>query len=66
MLEVAVLGGSGYVGAELIRLLLGHPQARLTTVMSRSQAGQPLGSVHPNLKGFTDLVFTESGLTGRS
>jgi LysW-gamma-L-alpha-aminoadipyl-6-phosphate/LysW-L-glutamyl-5-phosphate reductase len=56
-LDVAVLGGSGYIGGELVRLLLGHPRVRLTQVIARRAAGQPVGSVHPNLRGLTPLRF---------
>lgn len=55
--RVVVLGGSGYIGGELVRLLLGHPRVRLEQVVSRRYAGQPVGSVHPNLRGVTPLRF---------
>ena len=55
--RVAVVGAAGYAGAELVRLLLGHPEVTLASVASRSRAGQPLDAVHPALHGFTDLVF---------
>ncbi len=54
---VSVVGGSGYAGGELIRLLLSHPHVTLREVTSQSQAGKPLSSVHPNLRGRTDLTF---------
>jgi [amino group carrier protein]-6-phospho-L-2-aminoadipate/5-phospho-L-glutamate reductase len=56
-LRVAVLGGSGYVGGELIRLLLGHPRVQLDMVIAGTAAGRPVGSVHPNLRGSTTLRF---------
>jgi N-acetyl-gamma-glutamyl-phosphate reductase len=55
--RAAVVGGSGYGGAELIRRLLEHPQVELARVSSIDFIGEPLGAVHPNLEGRTDLVF---------
>jgi N-acetyl-gamma-glutamyl-phosphate/LysW-gamma-L-alpha-aminoadipyl-6-phosphate reductase len=56
-LRVAIVGGSGYVGGELARLLLFHPQVELTQVASSSHAGQYLHSVHPNLRKQCSLRF---------
>ncbi len=56
---VSVGGGSGYVGGELLRLLRFHPHATLRQVTSASQAGHHLHAVHPNLRGVTDLTFTD-------
>ena len=55
--RAAILGATGYAGAELVRLLLGHPGVTLTSVVSRSVAGQRLDTIHPGLAGLTDLVF---------
>jgi N-acetyl-gamma-glutamyl-phosphate reductase len=52
------VGGSGYVGGELVRLLLGHPNVELVAVTGNEAAGRPLASVHPNLAG-VDLTFGE-------
>lgn len=60
-LRVAVLGAAGYVGGELLRLLLGHPGVGEIVATSRSQAGTPLGDVHPGLAPLTDARF--AGLT---
>lgn len=57
--KVAVLHGGGYVGWWVIELLLKHPYIQLTTVTSRSGAGQPLHTVHPNLFGKSALTFTD-------
>ena len=57
-MRVGVIGGSGYVGGELVRLLLPHPEVELTTVTSRSNAGEFLFTVHPNLRGATQLKFS--------
>ncbi|HLH63324.1 MAG TPA: N-acetyl-gamma-glutamyl-phosphate reductase [Ktedonobacteraceae bacterium] len=55
--RVAIAGGSGYTGGELIRLLLFHPQVELTQVASSSHAGQYLHSIHPNLRKISSLHF---------
>ena len=56
-LRVAIIGGSGYTGGELARLLLFHPQVELTQVASVSHAGHYLHSVHPNLRKLSSLRF---------
>ena len=48
-MRIGVIGGSGYVGGELIRLLLNHPRVDLKTVTSRRYAGDFLFTLHPNL-----------------
>lgn len=55
--RAAVIGGTGYGGAELIRRLLIHPDVELARVASIDHVGEPLGAVHPNLEGQTDFVF---------
>jgi N-acetyl-gamma-glutamyl-phosphate/LysW-gamma-L-alpha-aminoadipyl-6-phosphate reductase len=57
MLKIGIIGGSGYVGSELLRLLLLHPQAEVTTVTSRQSAGEYVFNIHPNLRGLTQLKF---------
>jgi N-acetyl-gamma-glutamyl-phosphate reductase common form len=57
MIKVAIFGASGYAGGELLRLLLDHPKAEPVAVVSRSQAGRPVASVHPHLSRLTDLAF---------
>lgn len=57
MTKVAVLGGSGYAGGELLRLLLAHPACEIQAVTSRQYAGEPLYRVHPNLRGASMLKF---------
>lgn len=52
--RVAILGGTGYTALELIRILLRHPQAKITAVTSRSETGH-IGDVHPSLHGRLDL-----------
>ncbi|MBT8171925.1 N-acetyl-gamma-glutamyl-phosphate reductase, partial [Candidatus Bathyarchaeota archaeon] len=57
-MKIGIIGGSGYVGGELIRLLLPHPEVELTTITSRKNAGEFIFTVHPNLRGATQLKFT--------
>jgi len=57
MLKIGIIGGTGYVGSELLRLLLLHPQVEVTTVTSRQTAGEYIFNTHPNLRGITQLKF---------
>lgn len=59
MLSVGVVGGTGYTGVELLRLLVMHPQVELRCVTSRSESGRAVADLFPNLRGFTNIVFTE-------
>ncbi|MBI4483317.1 MAG: N-acetyl-gamma-glutamyl-phosphate reductase [Acidobacteria bacterium] len=56
-ITASVIGGSGYVGGELIRLLLGHPRVQLEQVSSETFRGQPITTLHPNLRGCTNLAY---------
>ncbi|HEX5651931.1 MAG TPA: N-acetyl-gamma-glutamyl-phosphate reductase [Chitinophagaceae bacterium] len=56
--RVGIIGGAGYTGGELIRLLLNHPGVETCFIHSRSNAGQPVHSVHQDLLGDTTLHFT--------
>jgi N-acetyl-gamma-glutamyl-phosphate reductase len=56
MLNIAIIGASGYTGVELARLLSNHPEVRLTLVTSRQFEGQPLSQVFPNLRSKVDLL----------
>lgn len=58
--RVAVLGASGYTGAELLRLLAGHP-AEVTAIGAATSAGQTVGSLYPHLAPYADLVFEDLG-----
>src|SRR5919107_15490 len=57
-MKVGVVGASGYVGGELLRLLVAHPKIELSMVTSRRKAGEFVHRVHPSLKGFVDLTFS--------
>jgi N-acetyl-gamma-glutamyl-phosphate reductase common form len=56
-IRVAILGGSGYGGSELLRILLSHPNVELAFVTANEHAGKAVGEVHRNLNGLTDLNF---------
>jgi N-acetyl-gamma-glutamyl-phosphate reductase len=56
-LKVAIFGGSGYGGSELLRILLFHPNVEIVFVTANEQAGKPVGQVHRNLDGLTELNF---------
>jgi len=56
-IRASIVGGSGYLGGELIRMLTLHPQVELAQVSSRSLIGRYLHSTHPNMRGFTDLRY---------
>lgn len=57
-IRIGIIGGAGYTGGELIRLLLVHPFAAIAFVHSKSNAGNPLHHVHQDLLGSTDLLFS--------
>ncbi|MCE5393001.1 MAG: N-acetyl-gamma-glutamyl-phosphate reductase [Acidithiobacillus sp.] len=58
MIRVGVVGGTGYTGVELLRLLLPHPEVEVALVSSRAEAGQRIDEIFPNLRGHTDLCFS--------
>ncbi|MBI3651615.1 MAG: N-acetyl-gamma-glutamyl-phosphate reductase [Acidobacteria bacterium] len=57
MIKVGIIGGSGYGGSELLRLLLFHPQVDIKLVTANEHAGKRVDAVHPNLAKLTDLIF---------
>ena len=59
MLKVGVVGGTGYTGVELLRLLAMHPEVEIERVTSRSEMGKKVSELFPGLRGFVDLAFTE-------
>ncbi|MES2366340.1 MAG: N-acetyl-gamma-glutamyl-phosphate reductase [Pseudomonadota bacterium] len=59
MIKVGIVGGTGYTGVELLRLLARHPQAQLVAITSRKEAGMPVADMFPNLRGHVDLKFCD-------
>ncbi len=58
VIKVGIVGGTGYTGVELLRLLAAHPQAILQVITSRADAGMPVNQMFPSLRGYVDLPFT--------
>jgi len=63
MVRIGIIGGSGYVGGELLRLLLMHPHVEVTMVTSRQSAGEYIFNIHPNLRGLTQLKFVPQNIS---
>ncbi|GJL82709.1 MAG: N-acetyl-gamma-glutamyl-phosphate reductase [marine bacterium B5-7] len=59
MASVGIVGGTGYTGAELIRLLVHHPDAKPVVITSRNVTGTPVSELFPSLRGFSDLKFED-------
>jgi N-acetyl-gamma-glutamyl-phosphate reductase len=57
--KVGIVGGTGYTGAELLRLLAMHPSADVVAITSRGEKGVPVAQLYPNLRGIVDLAFIE-------
>ncbi len=66
MKKVGIVGGSGYTGVELLRILLNHPQVEITVICSRSNDGTRVDELFPSLRGLTDLCFTDPANTDLS
>lgn len=58
MIKVGIVGGTGYTGMELLRLLVVHPDVQLQAITSRGEAGRKVSELFPSLRGYTDLSFT--------
>lgn len=58
-IKVGIVGGTGYTGVELLRLLCVHPNITLTAITSRGEVGLPVADMFPNLRGYVDLAFTD-------
>ena len=58
MIKVGIVGGTGYTGVELLRLLALHPQVELRSITSRTDAGTPVGQMFPSLRGYVDICFS--------
>ena len=58
MIKVGIVGGTGYTGVELLRILANHPEAEVVKITSRAEQGVRVDEMYPNLRGFYDLAFT--------
>lgn len=58
MIKVGIVGGTGYTGVELLRLLAAHPQVQLTAITSRKEDGMPVADMFPSLRGRVALAFS--------
>ncbi|WP_089727740.1 N-acetyl-gamma-glutamyl-phosphate reductase [Candidatus Thiosymbion oneisti] len=63
MIRVGIVGGTGYTGSELLRILMGHSQVSLAAITSRAEAGTPVAELFMHLRGQVDLLFTEPDLS---
>ena len=59
MIKIGIVGGTGYTGVELLRLLATHPQAEVVCITSRAEAGRQVSDLYGNLRGHFDLAFSE-------
>jgi len=59
MIKIGIVGGTGYTGVELLRLLAQHPQADIVAITSRGDAGMPVAEMYPSLRGRVDLRFED-------
>jgi N-acetyl-gamma-glutamyl-phosphate reductase len=64
MIKVGIVGGTGYTGVELLRLLAQHPQAELAVITSRKEAGTPVADMFPSLRGRVALRFADPAAAG--
>ncbi len=62
MIQAGIIGGTGYTGVELLRILTLHPEVQIHKVTSRADAGKRVDSLYPNLRGYVDAVFTEPSM----
>lgn len=63
MIKVGIVGGTGYTGVELLRLLGGHSEVELKVITSRSEAGVAVADMFPNLRGHVDIAFSEPDMS---
>ena len=59
MIRIGIVGGTGYTGVELLRILAQHPQAQLVAITSRKEVGMPVAEMFPSLRGAVDLRFSD-------
>jgi N-acetyl-gamma-glutamyl-phosphate reductase len=64
MIKVGIVGGTGYTGVELLRLLAQHPEVELRAITSRKEAGTPVAAMFPSLRRRVDLAFTAPDAKG--
>jgi N-acetyl-gamma-glutamyl-phosphate reductase len=64
MIKVGIVGGTGYTGVELLRLLSRHAGVNLAVITSRKETGQPVAELFPSLRGHVDLAFTDPDSAG--
>lgn len=62
MIKVGIVGGTGYTGVELLRLLAAHPEVEIQAITSRSEKGMPVADMYPNLRGHLDIAFSEPNM----
>lgn len=58
-IKVGIVGGTGYTGVELLRILSLHPNVELVAITSRTEAGMPVAQMFPNLRGMVDMCFSD-------
>ena len=63
--KIGIVGGTGYTGVELLRLLARHPEAHLHAITSRKEAGMRVDQMFPSLRGHVDLAFSDPADAGR-
>src|SRR3982751_6480476 len=64
MIKIGIVGGTGYTGVELLRLLAGHPEAEVRAITSRKDAGTRVADISPSVGGRYDLAFTDPASAG--
>jgi N-acetyl-gamma-glutamyl-phosphate reductase len=63
MIKVGIVGGTGYTGVELLRLLAAHPDVEIAAITSRAEAGTPVARLFPSLRGRVDIAFSDPAAT---
>lgn len=63
MIQIGIVGGTGYTGIELLRILARHPESRLVAITSRKEAGTPVADLFPSLRGIVDLAYSDPAKT---
>ena len=64
MIKIGIVGGTGYTGVELLRILAQHPKVELAAVTSRAEAGMPVADMYPSLRGRVDIAFSDPAKAG--